>query len=120
MIKVKVRCWHVSNLRPGAVRPDQLLISYPADNSGHSLITCLTCGALFAVTIAKEVYIGPPLETKLASLACSRCGNGLSRNWAPYPDTYLVDGCMHSFTRSGIIPDSDESVVAELDGIYET
>ena len=119
MNKVKVRCWNISQWRPGVDRSDELFITYPEDNSGHSLITCLSCGGLFAVTVAKEVYVGPPLEEKLLDAICSQCGRGLRGNWAYYPEAYVVDGQVFSYERASVIPPDEESIVREFDGIYE-
>jgi hypothetical protein len=119
MNRVKVRCWAVSQKIPGVARADELFITYPEDNSGHSLITCLSCGRLFAVTVAKEVYVGPPLEDKLLDATCPQCGRGLRGNWAYYPETYVVDGQAFSFERARVIPPDEESFVMEFDGVYE-
>lgn len=119
MKKLQVRCWRVSQYRLGVTRPDELFVTYPEDNSGHSLITCLSCGELFAVTVAKEVYIGPPLETKVLGVACPQCGSSLSGNWAYYPDTYVVDGRSYSYDRPAVPPPDEDSELKDLNGIYE-
>lgn len=120
MKKVEVRCWKMTRYRPGNDRGDELLITYPEDNLGHSLITCLTCGALFAVTIDLEVYVGPPLNLKLGDAVCPKCGKCLRGNWVYYPENYVVDGQVYSFERPTRIPPDDESLVLEFDGIYES
>lgn len=120
MNKVKVRCWKAPHYRPELDRSIELIITYPEGNYGHSLITCLKCGAVFAVTVELEVYVGPPLEEKLLSVKCSNCTNVLGDNWAYYPETYLVEGKKYSFERTNIIPPDEESIVAEFDGIYES
>ena len=106
--------------RPDLDQVDKLFITYPEDNSGHSLITCLTCGALFAVTVATEVYVGPPLNAKLDAVMCPKCGIRLSDNLAYYPETYVIEGRVHSFERSCSLPPNDELTVEEFDGIYES
>jgi hypothetical protein len=117
--KVKVRCWKVHQYRADEGARDELLVTYPEDNSGHSLITCLTCGAVFAVTVAKEVYCGPPLEQKLSGTLCPECERPLGGNWASYPDTYVANGKVFSYDRPNAMPPDSESIVVELDGIYE-
>ncbi len=119
MNKVKVRCWKVSQHRPGTGSSDELFITYPEDNSGHSLITCLSCGALLAVTVVKEVYVGPPLEEKLSDLSCPECGGALKGNWAYYPEAYVVDGVVCGYERPSVIPPDEESLVMEFYGVYE-
>ncbi len=120
MKKVQVRCWKVSHPRPESSEVDELFITYPEDNSGHSLITCLTCGAIYAVTVAKEIYVGPPLAEKLLSCLCSMCGSLLANNWRDYPETYVVNGQRFSYERAVVVPPDEESSVEEFDGIYES
>jgi hypothetical protein len=98
---------------------DCLYLTYPEDNSGHNLITCLKCGAVYAVTIAEEVYVGPPLDNKLKGLDCSHCGSSLEGNYAYYPETYIASGKKHSYCRPTEIPPDDQSIVKEFEGIYE-
>jgi hypothetical protein len=119
MNKVQVRCWRLEQSRPGTSEPDHLLITYPEENAGHSLITCLKCGAVFAVTIAKEVYVGPPLEAKLKTMHCSTCGLILGGNSAAYPETYVINGTAFTAHRPFEIPRDEDSLVEEFEGIYE-
>lgn len=119
MNKVKVRCWKVRHEGSESAQSEELFITYPEDNAGHSLITCLSCGALFAITVAKEVYVGPPLEEKLLDVNCSQCGKPLKNNWAHYPETYVVNGQAFSYRRAIAIPPEEESQVREFDGVYE-
>lgn len=119
MNKVLVRCWRLEQIRPGTVQPDHLFITYPEGADGHSLITCLRCGALCAVTVTKEIYVGPPLAEKLRDLPCAKCGAVLGGNWAFYPETYLANGQVYAADRPATIPPDDESIVMEFDGVYE-
>jgi hypothetical protein len=117
--KVQVRCWRITVRGLGGGPPVELFITYPEDNSGHSLVTCLSCGHLFAVTVSKQVYVGPPLEEKLLEATCPQCDHGLNGNWAYYPETHVVDGQVLTHARSSIIPPDEESLVREFDGVYE-
>lgn len=119
MNKVKVRCWKVKSYSRSTGVPDILYITYPEDNSGHNLITCINCGAIYAITVVKEVYVGPPLEQKIKRLNCSICGQPLENNYAFYPATYILNGRKYSFQRPEEIPPDDESIVKEFEGIYE-
>ncbi|CAM4106093.1 hypothetical protein [Shewanella denitrificans] len=119
MNKVSVRCWEIENYRPGASAIDHILITYPEDNSGHELITCKSCGELYAVTVVKEVYIGPPLDEKVVNMKCINCGVFLDGNFAYYPDTYLAGGDLIIYQRDTLIPDDNESLIKEFYGIYE-
>jgi RNase P subunit RPR2 len=112
---IQVRCWHVR----ATGRKDDLLITYPEDNQGHALISCLECGAVYAVTVAKQVYFGPPLEQKLQRMKCINCGALLAKTYAAYPDRYRDDnGNVREYDRSSRIPDDEDSIVAELPDIY--
>lgn len=115
MNKVQVRCWriHVPD------RKEDLLITYPEDNQGHGLISCLDCGAVYAVTVAKEVYVGPPLEEKLKGVKCVGCGALLTDTQAAYPERYRDDGGnVREYERSELIPNDEDSTVVELPDVY--
>lgn len=117
MKKVLVRCWEIVDY--DKKMPHHLYITYPEENSGHDLITCTKCGAIFAITVAKEVYVGPPLKEKLKGMDCLSCGVALDRNFAYYPETYVVNNKLYSFERPQEIPPDETSVIKEFDGIYE-
>lgn len=119
MNRVSVRCWKVNNYGSGIDSPDRLFITYPEDNNGHNLIICKSCGQIYAVTIVKEVYIGPPLVEKLDKIRCVKCGDFMKCNFAYYPEMYYSDGNLVSFKRDNVIPDEKESLVIEFYGIYD-
>lgn len=115
MNKVEVRCWRVH----APNKKDDLLITYPEDNQGHSPISCLNCGTVYAVTVVKEVYVGPPLKQKLGGMKCIGCGVSLCETQASYPDRYHDDnGSVCEYQRSELIPNDDDSIVVELPEIY--
>jgi hypothetical protein len=119
MNKVKVRCWKIRVYPDKIEGPHDLYVTYPEDNSGHDLITCGNCGTIYAVTIAKELYIGPALQEKIRGLNCSNCGKPLESSYCYYPETYVINGTRFSFNRPSEIPPDEESIVIELEGIYE-
>ncbi|MGH7158421.1 MAG: hypothetical protein ACREGD_05165 [Candidatus Saccharimonadales bacterium] len=119
MTKVSVRRWEVETYRSGAASPDRLFITYPEDNSGHDLITCLNCGEVYAVTVAKEVYVGPPLAEKVEDINCVSCGKLLDGNCGYYPEVYASDGNQHAYKRETEVPDDSLSIVKQFYGIYE-
>ncbi len=119
MKQVLVRCWEVYHYRSPTLEPTRLYITYPEDNSGHDLITCLRCGTVYAVTVAKEVYIGPPLVEKLRGLKCIKCNVSLEENFAYYPDTYIYNGNECSYERPTVIPPDETSIVVAFPEIYE-
>ena len=98
--------------------PDVLFITFPEDNCGYDLITCLNCGKVYAVNIAKQVYVGPQLSEKIKEIKCKVCNHYLSDNYALYPDKYVINGHIFLYKRPlQILPDST-SVVMEFDEIY--
>ncbi len=117
MNKVQVRCWKVPV--PGAGTGDHLLITYPEGHYGHSLLSCLNCGEVYAVTVAKETYVGPPLKQKLSGLKCIKCGELLESTAAPYPDKFREEnGTVCVYIRDKTIPDDEDSLIVELPDIY--
>lgn len=106
----KVRCWEI---RKG------VYITYPEGNLGHELITCLSCGTVYAVDVSRKVYVGPPLEERLKDLACLKCGCNLGTSWAFYPEKHLTDtGRIEVLQRPMQLPPDDQSIVAEFPEIY--
>lgn len=119
MNKVSVRCWEVENYNSVSNSIDHIFITYPEDNCGHELITCKTCGELYAVTVSKEVYIGPPLAEKMKMIQCVNCGSSLDDNFAYYPETYFAGGQLIKYQRDTQMPEDNTSLVKEFYGIYE-
>lgn len=119
MNKVLVRCWKLENYRPGRSAPDELFITYPESNNGHELITCTNCGEIYAITVVKEVYVGPPLAEKIRDMKCVKCGKKLEENFSYYPENYISDGQRIAYQRSTMIPDDNQTLVKEFYGIYE-
>lgn len=116
MKKVAVRCWEIKNYHTDR-EPDTLFITYPEGHMGYSLLTCLTCGAIYAVDVSAELYIAP-LDEKLKEVRCTHCNNFLSNNYAYYPETYVKNGKIYHFKREMVIPPDEESVIKEFEAIY--
>ena len=117
MKKVQVRCWRIHVRSPEG--GEDIFITYPEDNSGHSLISCLGCGHVYAVTVAKEVYVGPSLKEKICDMYCIKCGAPLTETYAPYPEQYRNSkGNICKYQRSDIIPNDEDSIIVELLDIY--
>lgn len=116
-MKSKVRCWSVENWR-GKDAPDVLHVTYPEDNSGYDLISCLKCGHVYSASVTKAVYVGPPLWDKLKGMRCISCGVLLEQSAHAYPDKYLSDGVVFEFARPLEIPSVEDSVVLDFDEIY--
>lgn len=116
-MKSKVRCWSVENWR-GKDKPDVLHLTYPEDNSGYDLISCLNCGHVYSSSVARAVYVGPPLRDKLKGMRCISCGVPLNETAHAYPDKYFSDGTIFEFRRLREMPPDDDSVVLDFDEIY--
>lgn len=119
MKKVNVRCWEVRIFRQGNDSPDILYVTYPEDNNGYDLITCLKCGKIYAVNVAIEVYVGPSLREKLRNIKCIECGESLGENYAFYPSNYVAGGNIFNYEKSLEIPLVENSIIKEFDGIYD-
>lgn len=105
MKQEQVRCWRVSHL-------PTLVITYPEGNMGHRLICCTSCGKVYAVNVAKQLYIESDLDVHLAGARCLGCGDGLAHHWRYYPDHYIgTDGKLTSFQRPAAIPADSESII---------
>lgn len=99
-------------------KEDRVLITYPEDDCGHQLISCLNCGKIYSVSTSKMVYQGPSLDQKLKGLKCVQCGNDLSATYHNYPEKYLSDQTVVNFEHPMQIPDDSESFVLEFDEVY--
>ena len=70
----KVRCWKVG-------QDNNLFITYPEGDMGHRLICCRSCGKVYAVNVAKPLYI--ELNKAIRKILWSK-RNGYSRMiWRP-------------------------------------
>lgn len=117
MQKENIRCWEIES-KHGTTK-DYLYITYPEGSLGHRLVSCLNCGQIFSVNLTKELYIGPPLEVKLKTLHCPKCGKLLANYAYEYPAKYLsTDGKIYDYRRDDEIPNDDLSMVKEFLEIY--
>ena len=108
----QVRCWK-TGLR------GELFITYPEGDMGHRLICCAGCGKVYAVNVAKQLYIEPDLDAHLSGKKCIGCGKALHSNWRYYPEYYVDDaGKPRTFERSQIIPPDDESFVEAFPEVF--
>ncbi|MBL0319078.1 MAG: hypothetical protein IPP74_07295 [Alphaproteobacteria bacterium] len=117
MKKSRVRCWKIIDWQNNS--PHELLITYPEDNYGHDLISCLQCGHVYAVSVAHMVYRGPSLEEKLKEIECITCKAKLGESTAPYPEFYFKNGQVFKYIKLIRIPENESSILLELDQIYE-
>ena len=114
-----VRCWPISLMNSAGQLEDDHWITYPEDNQGHDLIICTSCGHLYAVNVARMVYLGPPLEEKLKVVFCSQCGETLSDTASAYPETFRDKaGALNTYVRPREMPADDQSVVRDFDQLY--
>jgi DNA-directed RNA polymerase subunit RPC12/RpoP len=114
-----VRCWPISLPNKDGALESGHWITFPEDNSGHDLIVCTNCGHLYAVNIARMVYVGPTLAEKLETVHCVRCGKQLNECGMKYPEVYLdASGSVLHYERDSEIPSDDQSVVRDFDQLY--
>ena len=119
MKKEPVRCWALSLPNYLGQAEDGHWITFPEDNAGHDLITCINCGHLYAVNVARSVYLGPPLAEKLGSLKCVQCEKPLDAFGKKYPEVYRDNtGHVLALARPVVFPPDEESVIRQLDQIY--
>lgn len=115
----QVRCWNVENHRAVVEKTDVLYITYPEDNNGYDLISCLHCGQIYAVDVSKMVYVGPGLEELIKTVKCISCGRNLSETYAQYPEKYLSgDRTICEYEKPLRIPSEEDSVIIEFPSIY--
>ena len=117
MNKSKVRCWQFEDWHKHGIC-DKIYVTYPEDNAGFDLISCLHCGHIYSASVAKQVYGDQPLVEKVKNINCIECGNKLSETYHSYPDKYLARGVVHTFERPTEIPSDDSSSILEFDEIY--
>lgn len=119
MNNVKVRCWQIKAFNSIKKIWEDHVITYPENNTGYDLITCLKCGKVYAVDITKQVYVGPELSKKVKGEKCLCCGNYLGNNYAYYPETFIgTGGSIEHFERDRLYPDYAYSVIIEFPEIY--
>lgn len=108
MKEVKVRCWeYIVN------GDDTVYVTFPEDNMGYDLMSCLSCGQVYAVDISKEVYLGLRRQDILRDGNCIRCGAKLSDTCEQYPDTYLSKkGGVFTWQRSEKYPEFESLVLS--------
>ena len=117
MKRSMVRCWKLDVWR-NKKTPDEIYISYPEDNSGYDLLSCLNCGHIYAASVATQVYVGPPIQEILKRTSCLDCGKSLEETASPYPDKYLTKDGVMIFSRPVEIPLDEESTIKEFDELY--
>jgi DNA-directed RNA polymerase subunit N (RpoN/RPB10) len=97
----------------------RIIITYPEDNIGYDLISCLSCGQIYAIDISKEVYIGPQREEKLKTVNCIQCGKILAETAALYPEKYRLEtGKILEWKRDMEIPNDHDAIIEKVNGIY--
>tara|TARA_Y100001937_G_C6845180_1_gene209589 strand:+ start:113 stop:451 length:339 start_codon:yes stop_codon:yes gene_type:complete len=111
MKKELVRCWKVGEM-------GRLYITYPEGDKGHRLIFCVNCGCVHSVNVAKQMYMGPDLDSYLSGVLCYSCGSVLKSNWYFYPDRFLEDGCVKKFKRCPRVPDESGSIIVEFPEVF--
>lgn len=119
MNKSRVTCWKIEGYNQNLKKWEDHLISYPEDNSGFDLITCLSCGQVYSASVTNQVYFGPALEELINHIHCIQCGKELKNNVAPYPETFIgEDMSMGHIDRPQNIPADENSIIVEFPELY--
>jgi rRNA maturation protein Nop10 len=117
MKKSLVRVWKITS-SPSTDSTD-LWISYPEDNNGYTLLSCLSCGHIYSASVLAQVYGNTNFQDKIAEMKCVECGSELEKTIAPYPERFLSkDKRVFSCARSQFLPDDGDSTLIEFDEIY--
>lgn len=119
MKKVQVRCWEITVPKCGDCAQTAVLVTYAEGDYGYELRSCLECGEIYAVDVAWESYLGPPLDEALRQLNCANCGCSLAESSSEYPSKFLCsNGVVSSVERPPEAPAFEASQIRELYGIY--
>ncbi len=115
----KIRCWKLKVYC--GEKEQEIYITFPENEMGYKLISCLKCGKIYSANITKEIYIGPDIETLMSNISCEECGSNLGINGALYPEKYLgLDKLTHEYKRSLEIPDDKDSIICEFPELYSS
>jgi hypothetical protein len=118
MIKVKVRCWEFQDYYSDEKKINRVYTTYSEGFGGYWLMTCLSCGTIYAVDIEAELY-QMPIDKKIKGIKCITCGKELFNNYAEYPNTYIQDNKKYSFKTPTLYPRDEDSIIMEFYSIYD-
>ncbi len=109
----KVPCWQTGP-------QDKLLITFPRCDIGFYLVCCTSCGHVYAIDIARQLYSSnPDLDKHLKNTECVQCGRFLQQNWREYPEAYVdFNGELRYFDISEAHYPDDEMLYVELPQLY--
>jgi hypothetical protein len=110
--KENVRCWKIG------INHEQY-VTYPESHMGHKLICCRKCGAVYAVNVARLLYVEPDLDRHLEKVNCLECASVLANNWLSYPDNYVEkDGSIGKIERPLFVPSDDKSIIVAFYEVF--
>lgn len=116
---VQISCWEKYLFDSETNKQTRVITTYPEDNIGYDLISCLSCGQIYAIDISKEVYIGPERKVKLKTVNCIQCNKILAKTVAPYPEKYRLEtGKILEWKRDMELPNDDDAIIEKVYGIY--
>ncbi len=119
MNKVLIRCLPKENYRPAKKKVDLLYLTFPDCGHGYTLITCTSCGEIYAINIESELYQKPPLKEKLQTIYCQKCNKLLSATYADYPKTFVSDdGELLHFDELVEYPEEKDTILKEFYSVY--
>ncbi len=99
--------------------PEILYVSTPGGFGGYSLITCLSCGTIYAADVTFDLYM-ERIEERVKKINCIKCGKPLATTWSYYPDKFLrEDGSIGERASMQSLIVSQEEIILTLPHIYE-
>jgi hypothetical protein len=105
-------------LSGSSLAPHVVYIAYPDFGLGHTLISCLSCGEIYAIDTVAELYSEPQLKVRLQNLNCIKCNSNLSDVYSEYPNAYVFAGEVHQFDPPVEYPTDETMIVKEFYSIY--
>ena len=119
MKKVQVKCCeHRIYVSGSGAAPHIVYITYPDLGLGHTLISCLSCGEIYAVDIVAELYAESSSNERLQGMNCVKCNSTLADVSSEYPNSYLHAGEICKFDLPTEIPEDGDMFFKEFYGIY--
>ena len=120
MEKLKTKCWEYK-IKLSKNSSDVLYTTLPRHSYGCNLISCLSCGEVYAYDVMSPFYIRP-LESVLEETNCISCSKKLSETSKPFPDSYLSqDGEIKKSDDADILISSgsdENSIIHEFWDLY--
>ena len=73
-------------------RPIEVYFSSCEAHMGYRLLTCASCGELFAASVELDLYDDLDIATRIRDRTCPACERPLEGALLEYPDNVVLDG----------------------------